>query len=96
MGDDVTIQRAMASRPADHRPSRTKTLLVGATIFVAGAAVAGYVVYENEFGRARQQPQPPPPSEKVLNAPGPDNSIRTLEGPMLSPQPATSKPESTK
>lgn len=86
----------MTRRPGNPGVSRVLKLTAGALALVVGAAVLGYVVHEYQFGQTRPQPQPPPPSEKVVNAPGPDNTITTLERPIQPPQPATDKPGETK
>jgi len=67
-----------------------------ALVLAAVALTAGYLLSEYDVGRAKQQPQPPPPSEKVVNAPGPDNTITTLDGKPTPPQPAVPNEERRK
>jgi hypothetical protein len=59
--------------------------IVGALLAWPRVRAAGDAI----TGRNEQQPTPPPPSDKMPDAPGPDNNIRELGPTNQPPQPAS-------
>lgn len=83
------------------RSKRTWALwFVAACLIVAGLGVAVYLGLRgvangldlaDPTGRRAQSPAPPPPSEKLADAPGPDNTVKSLP-PQPEPAPAPDRP----
>ena len=67
--------------------------LVATVLVIAGIVIAAVAGYRTWVAPQPAAPSPPPPSEKIENAPGPDNTIKTMPANgAVSPATPTSPP----